>query len=272
MRIRNYLAEELSNEKQELMKVISKRSKYPDKVLLVSRGSNGYVRRYFRDRSGCTKYISASDKSRLRDIAYGRFLKNQQKILEENIKNLESIISKINNYDPETIIKSLPKSYRETIEGLKDDAALNEVVQSENPKHPEQLRVVCSTGLLVRSKNEMAIAEMLHLYDFQFFYEKALELSKLHVNENGTAYIEKVTVYPDFTILLSDGSVIYWEHFGMMDKDSYRSEFQSKILLYYDNGIYPPKNLIITMDGPGKPFDSLAMRRIVNERLLPLCQ
>ena len=39
----------------------------------------------------------------------------------------------------------------------------------------------------------------------------------------------------------------------------------------YDNGIYPPKNLIITMDDGDKPLDIMAIRRIIQNMILPFC-
>ena len=271
MRIKEFIAEEIKEEKRLLRQVCEKRKKYPEKTILISRTRNGYERYYCREKPGAKiKYIKISDENALRKITYGRVLKAQAKILEENISRLEGIQDDIRDYDTECVIESLPKTYRNIISRLKADTSDNIVVQSENQKHPENLKVVCSNGLLVRSKNEMAIAEMLIMYNIKFRYEMALELSKIKVDSNGVAVMEKVTVYPDFTIFLPDGTVIYWEHFGLLDKEIYRDEFKDKVPLYYDNNIYPPKNLIITMDGPGKPFDSIAMRRIITERILPL--
>jgi len=121
---------------------------------------------------------------------------------------------------------------------------------------------------MVRSKSEMGIAEILLYYEQHFQYEKALTLTKLHVNNDGTAWSENVTVYPDFTIFLPGGFVVYWEHCGMFDQDPYRSNNHYKFDLYYENNIFPPKNLIITMDGPGKPFSNIEIRRIVQGLIL----
>ena len=40
--------------------------------------------------------------------------------------------------------------------------------------------------------------------------------------------------------------------------------------LYHRNGIYEPKNLIVTKDGPDGSFDVEAVKRLVYGVLLPL--
>ena len=274
MRIKDAIAEEIKNEKKLFEELEKQCRKFPLKVLKVTKSRKGYESFYYRERpGGRMKYISAADKKMLRKITYGKFLSEKKKVISENIKGLEKAMEIIKNYDTESVTESLPAVYRRAIAHLDGKMAgetgIN-VIQSENPNHPENLRVICSNGLRVRSKNEMAICELLSYYGLDYRYEMALELSKITLRDDGTAIMESVTLYPDFTIFLPDGEVVYWEHFGMLDKEDYRSGFANKMILYYDNGIYPPRNLIITMDGPGKEFDGLGMRRIIEERILPM--
>ena len=56
----------------------------------------------------------------------------------------------------------------------------------------------------------------------------------------------------------------------MFDKPAYREQQFKKFKLYYDNGIYMPKNLIVTMEDPNKPLDIQAIRRIIESQILPL--
>ena len=121
----------------------------------------------------------------------------------------------------------------------------------------------------MRSKGELGIAEGLLHFDMLFQYEKKIILKKMHVKSDGTIWTEEIEVYPDFTIFLPDGSEIYWDHAGLFDKENYRKDNHEKFDLYYDNGIYPPKNLIITMDGPGKPFSNADIHRIIQGLILP---
>ncbi|MBP3759132.1 MAG: hypothetical protein J6I83_04745 [Firmicutes bacterium] len=276
MRIREILEEELRTEKKLLNETLKQLKKAPVKVLKVARSKKGYEYFYFRDKPGTPlRYIRASEDSVLRKVTYGRFLSERKKILENNIRSIEAALEIFGEYDIDAIKKNLPNVYQRAIDRLKactDGDMKKVVIQSENPKNPENLRIECSNGLMVRSKSEMTICEMLLRYGIEFRYEMALEVSVIKVNGDGTAIMEKKTIYPDFTIFLPDGSVIYWEHFGMLDITTYRNEFKEKIPLYYDNGIYPPKNLIITTEGPGNRFDNLGVKRIVEGCILPLMQ
>ena len=56
---------------------------------------------------------------------------------------------------------------------------------------------------------------------------------------------------------LPDGSIVYWEHFGMMDKKDYQEKNYRKLQNYLANGIYPPHNLIVTFDGENMLIISL---------------
>ena len=273
MRIKEFIEEEIALEKRLLDDIEKKCNKYPERVLIISRRRNGKEKYYYRERTEKKRrYIRKSDKGVLQEITYGRFLKEQKVVLTENIRALKEATEKICNYDTESITKDLPKTYQKAAEYLEGKLSERDIIQSENSIKPEGLSVTCSNGLKVRSKNEMVICEMLLFYGIKFRYEMALTLSKIDIRDDGTAVLENKTIYPDFTIFLPDGSVIYWEHFGMLDRENYREDFTGKMLLYYDNGIYCPKNLIITMDGPGKGFDNQGIKRIIEERILPLVQ
>ena len=271
MRISKILADELKIEKKVLKDIRRRRRAYPTKRLLISRDRKGYERFYYREPSEKRlTYIKAGDRGKLRAVAYGRYLEEYEKILKNNISSIEKILGVMSDYDHESIIAKLPASYRHVIDMVSEKEG-SKVIQSENPKHREKLTVKTSNGLYVRSKNEMIIYEMLLFFKLNVRYEMALEVEETIDEEDGTETVRKVTIYPDFTIFLPDGSVIYWEHFGLNDRDDYRESFTDKINLYYDNGIYPPKNLIITMDGDGKPFDNLMIRKIIEAQILTFC-
>ncbi len=271
MRISKILADELKTEKKVLKDIRRRRRSYPPKRLMISRNKKGYERFYYREPSKKQlTYIKAGDSAGLRAVAYGRYLEEYENILKNNISSMEKILEVISDYDHESIIAKLPASYRHAIDILGEKEG-PKVIQSENPKHREKLTVKTSNGLYVRSKNEMTIYEMLQFFKLNVRYEMALELEETIHETDGTVTVRKVTIYPDFTIFLPDGTVIYWEHFGLLDRDEYRGDFTDKLKLYYDNGIYPPKNLIITMDGDGKPFNNLMIRKIVEAQILPFC-
>lgn len=263
------MRDELDYEKSCLKTTIAQYSKYGDHGLVYSEKKDGTAQ-FFKTFRGnnSRKYIKKTETDELRRIAFGRYSKQKAHILEKNIKAIESFLKEYRSFDRDALISSLPNAYQKAIGLVSLSSPAPELIQSENPKHREQLTVEVSNGLMVRSKSEMGIAECLLYYGQRFQYEKALVLSKLHFNTDGTAYMENVTVYPDFTIFLPDGSVIYWEHCGLFDQEPYHTNNHDKFDLYYENNIYPPKNLIISMDGPDKPFSNIEIRRIIQGLIL----
>ena len=102
------------------------------------------------------------------------------------------------------------------------------------PKH--KLNRIYSTlkGDKVRSKSEVIIANLLYENNINYEYEK-----KLYYSNN--KWIE-----PDFTIILSDGREIYWEHLGMIGTESYDKRWIEKLEIYET---YFPGRLEITYEG-----------------------
>jgi len=81
------------------------------------------------------------------------------------------------------------------------------------------------TGLAVRSKSELIIAEALNNAGIPFEYEEPLSLG-------GT------NRYPDFTIEDEiSGQTIYWEHLGMLEREDYRRNWEKKLAWYNAHGI-----------------------------------
>lgn len=92
---------------------------------------------------------------------------------------------------------------------------------------------------------------LLHLHQIPFRYECALALG-------GT------TIFPDFTIRHPQtGKLLYWEHFGMIDKASYCENTFSKFKLYTSHKIYLSLQLITTYETKEKPLDSEMIETLI---------
>lgn len=112
----------------------------------------------------------------------------------------------------------------------------------QNPQNKENLIHKASSGNWVRSKSEAIIDMVLYTNHIPFRYECKLQLGR-------------VTLYPDFTIRHPrTGKLYYWEHFGMMDDETYLKKTCSKIQTYARNGIYPSINLIATFETKEQPW------------------
>lgn len=105
----------------------------------------------------------------------------------------------------------------------------------KNPFRPENLKYRTKSGIFVRSKSERIIADLLTEYGFLFRYEQKLVIG-------GNVY------YPDFIIMLDDGRMIIWEHFGLMDNEEYYLKACAKIENYRKAGFATHTNLICTYE------------------------
>jgi len=103
-------------------------------------------------------------------------------------------------------------------------------------------------GIMVRSKSEVIIANLLHERGIPFKYEIPLYAP------DGTFYI------PDFTITWN-GEEWYWEHLGMLDKEEYRNHWEAKREWYKKHGF--SERLIVTDEREG--IDSQKFEQIIQE-------
>ena len=116
------------------------------------------------------------------------------------------------------------------------------------PFQPDAPVYTSMTGVRVRSKSEVLIADALARRGIPYRYEYPLILQRPHTNDT-------ITLHPDFLCLnLRTRQEFYWEHFGLMDSPEYAQTATSKLHLYAENKIHPGKNLIITMETQNEPL------------------
>ena len=113
------------------------------------------------------------------------------------------------------------------------------------------------SGIRVRSKTELIIAEMLEKKEIPFYYEKPLYLKG------------QGTIYPDFTVLNKKRrKTMYWEHLGMMDDESYRNHALERINYYIIAGIFPGQELILTHETATRPIRTGILESVIDQYLL----
>ena len=125
--------------------------------------------------------------------------------------------------------------------GLAEDTFGNKFIETGNGKF--------------RSKSEALIAARLDYYGVLYKYEYPI---KIH----GISFI------PDFVIYLDDGSILIWEHMGMLDDARYRNKQFRKIKEYMDAGYFPWGKLILTSETDGKIVDILDVDHKIKRRIL----
>lgn len=256
-------------------------AKYEEKPHDCIRGSLG-----FRKRNGSLSYYVSNSSSEdgkrvhktevigdeyseaVQSIKVSRFNHEVLKRLKSNRSLLGKISGNYKDYSPAAVYRELPNAYMdlprecfvdERYEELKEWAREEYV---RNGREMPRLANVTVTGEQVRSKGEAIIYNMLVYYGIPFRYESKLEL----IDKDGY----KVTRYPDFAILTKSGRVIYWEHLGQLEKDSYMKGFIEKLLLYHFNGICAGDNLVITADRIGGSINTKAIDDLIRCCILPL--
>ncbi len=122
--------------------------------------------------------------------------------------------------------------------------------------HASEKKMLTSRGLAVRSKSELMIAEMLYRYGIPFRYEPVIRVN------------DKLVLNPDFMILCPDGTLIIWEHEGLVSSASY-IEWQRKKAEYYAMlGFVPWKNYIVTYDTEDGDLDLRIIDSEIRNKIL----
>lgn len=119
-----------------------------------------------------------------------------------------------------------------------------------------------ANGERVRSKSEVIIADALLRNGVPYCYEVPLKLKRS--GEAGS-----VTFHPDFLCLnVRTRKEFYWEHFGKMGNEDYKENVVGKLNLYVENGFFPGRNLIFTMESGEESLDTRVVEKMIKEFLL----
>ena len=176
----------------------------------------------------------------------------QQKVLRRSFQNLFYLKKLQQHYVPSDFNEKQKQQYMEQWQKM------------PYPKAPYDPRFhihETDSGELVRSKSEQIILNTLFAYPLVVHYEEEF-LYKI-----GVPGITRC--YPDFTIILPDGSRILWEQFGRLDDPEYCKRTAAKLNLYQQNGYVIGKNLIITMDDNKGNISSSLIIDAIEHYILP---
>lgn len=195
------------------------------------------------------KYLTTKNAALLNQFQKRQFIQKSLPLLHSNIRAAEQFLSAYQPYDPLTIRQTLAPAYQDA-PLLPEDPQLKSWEHNAYDRYqeyPQFLTHETASGLMVRSKAESMIADALTAFKIPFHYEEILQ-------------IEQKLYAPDFTILHPlFHRIVYWEHFGLMDDDSYALSSSRKIMDYRQAGILLGDNLIATFEDKNHP---LTMREI----------
>ena len=188
----------------------------------------------------------------VRKLARKRYLMEERKIIQNNLAQIKKTLSVCESYSLDAILQRIPLRVRQ----LPRQYFYKKRVTHDydkNTSHPEHLLYVTNGGEVVRSKSERSIGDMLEEYGLDYDYDRRVE---------GYFY------YADFTIHCRDGSIIIWEHFGLIDTyEDYHKKALIRMEDYRKNGWRQWRNLICTFEEDIR--DPQILREIIEFFILP---
>ena len=186
-------------------------------------------------------YLGTHDSDNVQGRIKYHFLDRYSRILDNNIDACNTCLHKLKEYDPYAVADSFTKAYRQVPDDLMSTLGFiprSVLSDEQSPVYRASgLKHKTASGIMVRSKSEVLIANTYTGFDVPFEYEKLLVLP------NGTE------ILPDFTLISKDRSkLIYHEHIGMLSDPGYREHFHKKLDLYIDSGLIPFYDVFFTFE------------------------
>ncbi len=220
-------------EQKQIIKSLKKEIQHIKPGKLYSRNINGKL--YFYEYSKGREQSITKKPDRIKALARYEVLKNYIQTLEYNCNILDNAIRNLKLFNTENNKKLC--SYAGIPYGVYTEEQLLWMQEpyQRNPYHPEHLQYATTNGIKMRSKSERAIANRLEAKYIAYRPEAPFQLG------------DKIA-YPDFIILLPNGEIVIWEHFGLMDDEAYKQKAQEKIEEYRKQGYVQHKNLICTYE------------------------
>ena len=257
----NNLSDETENRKYELKKVIAeaqKRLKHaPDGKLRISSGRYYHVT---KDSSVFGQYLSVGKMRLIRALAQKDY---DLKVLELARAELARLEGGRFYYGEtfEEIFSSLHEKRKELVipAVLPDEMYIEKWLSQPYEKmgfDDSAPGYFTESGVRVRSKSELIIANRFEKYHVPFLYEVPV-------------YIGGNTFRPDFLVLkLPERKEIYWEHLGMLGSADYSDKNIWKINTYSSGGIVLGDNLIVTLESSQVPLSTDNIDQIIKKVIL----
>ncbi|MCQ2586529.1 MAG: hypothetical protein MJ174_00330 [Treponema sp.] len=211
------------------------------------------------------KYLSVKEKKLIQELQQKSYNEKILFALKNQVLWLRKTLSLLKEESPEVVLNNFSEEKQKlTIPVTLSDEEYAKQWQAKKYEAlgftENSLLYVTQSGLRVRSKSEIIIADLLQQKKVPFLYESPLELK--------TLYGKKI-FHPDFCCLnLRTRQEFYWEHFGMMDDPEYSANAVGKLKVFNENHFIQGKNLIITMETQSNPLTAKEVRGVIEEFLI----
>ena len=227
-------------------------------------GGQGHPRYYHKTTTGdkTGRYLKTSERKTAVLLAQKDYDRRVIRSAEAELKILQRLIANYESGVAEDVYSKLNPARRALVTPIllpDDQFVKNWLAQQYEGLGFEEgaPEFYADSGLRVRSKSEIGIANKYGELQIPMLFERPLKLKGWK------------TVYPDFTLLnVRLRKEFIHEHLGKMDDPEYAEENVAKINAYEKNGYYPGKNLILTFETKGNPFDVRKIEDIAKQYLL----
>lgn len=207
-------------------------------------------------------YLGNVESEAAQKLFADKFKAKRLTYLQYNQKLLEKMQRQYREYDFDSIVADMPKTYRMTARNCSFDQRYEEIrkwakAPYQRNTHPfPKAEIYAKDGTRVRSKGECIWYNLLLERGVLFRYDCAVTCTD--------QYGKRKTWYPDFLVLCFDGTLILIEHLGCMDDLSYSLDFGEKSYWYFQEGFILGKNYFVTSDDPDHGTDSQMIARHVD--------
>lgn len=229
------------------IKCTAKHTKESLRVLTRKNSFQYYIINEKGDHNGT--FIPRKDIRKARTIAQRDYNKAASKTIKKQLAIIDAFLAAYRpNVVDETFTKLHPgrRTLVTPVRETDDDfvASWQHFPYTGKPFEINAPEFYTSTGVRVRSKSEVIIADALSRAGIPFRYEYP------------TGIRGWGTLYPDFTCLdRRSRTEIIWEHFGMMSDHDYADVAIQKILRYNENGYVLGRNFIATFETADSPLN-----------------
>ena len=258
---------EMKKRKLELERAIGQANQFmnkaPDGTIRTTIGEGrSYFYRVTKETGHEGKYLPKTRQDLITRLIQKEYSKTFLKEATKELALIDSFLKRHSSIPPEHAIDKLHKNKTQYAKPyLYTDEDIGRLWEKEpyeiSDYKIEEKVYPTNKGENVRTKSEAAIANMYYEMGIPYRYECALKLADGKIK------------FPDFTILdTRKRKIIYHEHLGMLDDDDYRKKNLKKLSDYRKSGIYTGKNLILTFEGVGSPFNIDHLKKNTKELFL----
>lgn len=219
-----------------------------------AKNGNGY--KWYSLLDDTPKYIYKKNRQYAEKLALKKYYILSLQDFEKELKAIDLCLTKYPQEKQTNLLFEQEPEYVKLLSGyfVPSDSTYNNWFSEpyeKNTNYPEGLKFKTNSGILVRSKSELIIANILYANSIPFRYECALNLGGM-------------VLYPDFTVMHPKTcQIFYWEHFGMIDNPSYANSATNKLHTYISNNIYPTINLITSYETKDNPLNVDLVEEII---------